>query len=262
MIYAVGDIHGQQHMLDRALGHLDHILSANDVVIFLGDYIDRGPHSKEVLQMLMHFKKLHPATIFLRGNHEDLLLRALAGDKKREEKWLLSGGMTTLASFGFSNNHSWQRKFPRWAIDFIETTQVAIKTEYYYFVHAGVAPYGVDTEVEQDLDPRLWIRDPFIYYGNIPGKIVVFGHTPQTNFRPLIQTNKVGLDTGAYMPNGRLSVAGFDANRPLQRTPQFNLFQIYQDGSMSETEYIHDTVTQQTNARPEEFVIPSFSFHS
>lgn len=258
MIYAVGDIHGMAAMLDAALAKLTEILRPSDPVVFLGDYIDRGPDSDGVLKRLIRFRKQHPASIFLRGNHEDLLLRAHQGDRRREEMWLLSGGMTTLSSFGVPANADWKRKFPRWALEFLTATQVAIKTEQYHFVHAGVVPFGVETEVEPDLDPRLWIRDPFIRYGNSPGRIVVFGHTPQADHRPLIHTNKVGLDTGACQ-GGRLSIGGFDDHAPRQRMPEFLLFQILPDNSATPIEKITNVLTNVPDAIPSTYTIPSLT---
>jgi serine/threonine protein phosphatase 1 len=256
MIYAVGDIHGMSSMLEPALDKLLGMLRPNDAVVFLGDYIDRGPDSEGVIKRLVRFRKQHAGCIFLRGNHEDLLLRAHQGDRRREETWLFNGGMTTLASFGLGGNSDWKRKFPKWALDFISATQVAIKTEHYHFVHAGIVPFGVETEVESDLDPRLWIREPFIRYGNSPGRIVVFGHTPQDDHRPLIHTNKVGLDTGACQ-GGPLSVGGFDDTAPRQRMPEFLLFQVMPDGSVSHTEKIRNLLTHVPEAMPTGYSIPS-----
>ncbi|MGO8673929.1 MAG: metallophosphoesterase family protein [Capsulimonadaceae bacterium] len=258
MIYAVGDIHGQLDMLEPALEHLMKKLRMGDIVIFLGDYIDRGPESERVLKRIMRFRQQHMPTIFLRGNHEDLLLRAHQGDERREQMWLLSGGTPTLASFGLAGNANWKLKFPRWALDFLGTTQVAVKTEQYHFVHAGVVPYGVETEVEADLDPRMWIREPFILYGNSPGRTVVFGHTPQTDFRPLVHTNKVGLDTGACLPGGRLSVGGFDDTRPRRRMPEFTLFQVTSEGMVLPDEYVQDILAHVSDP-PTKFSIPTLS---
>jgi serine/threonine protein phosphatase 1 len=184
-------------------------------------------------------------------------MRALQGDKRREEMWLFSGGMTTLASFGIGGAPDWKRRFPKWVVEFLSTTQVAIKTEQYHFVHAGVVPFGVETEVEADLDPRLWIRDPFIRYGNSPGRIVVFGHTPQPEHRPLVHTNKVGLDTGACQ-GGRLSIGIFDDTAPHSRMPQFQLLQIHQDGT-STIERIQNVLTHVPEALPSTYEIPSLT---
>ncbi|MEO7716375.1 MAG: metallophosphoesterase family protein [Capsulimonas sp.] len=260
MIFAVGDIHGQLNMLEPALTRLTERLRPNDAVIFLGDYIDRGPDSEGVLRRLMRFKKQHPGTMFLRGNHEDLLLRSCDGDKRREELWLLNGGMATLASFGLGGNSNWRKKFPRWALDFLGATHAAVKFTHFHFVHAGVVPYGVDTEVEPDLDARLWIRQPFIRHGDSPGRIVVFGHTPQPDHLPLIHMNKVGLDTGAGQRGGRLSVAGFDDELPRPRSPEFTLFQVCDDGTVTPDEYVRNVLRHLPQNEPTfRFSIPSIS---
>jgi len=258
MIYAVGDIHGMLNMLEPACDRLTEILRPNDAVVFLGDYIDRGPDSEGVLKRLVRFRKQHQATVFLRGNHEDLLLRSLQGDRRREEMWLFSGGMTTLASFGLGGNGDWKKKFPKWALEFLATTQVAVKTEQYHFVHAGVVPFGVETEVDADLDPRLWIREPFIRYGNSPGRIVVFGHTPQADHRPLVHTNKVGLDTGACQ-GGTLSIGGFDDAAPRRRMPEFVLIQVDQKGVVSPTETIRNVLTHVPEGVSTGYQIPTLT---
>ncbi|BDI32544.1 hypothetical protein CCAX7_45950 [Capsulimonas corticalis] len=188
--------------------------------------------------------------MFLRGNHEDLLIRSYEGDKRREELWLLNGGMATLSSFKLGGNSHWRRKFPKWAMDFVAATHVAVKFDHFHFVHAGVVPYGVDTEVEADLDPRLWIRHPFIKYGDSPGRIVVFGHTPTPDCRPLIHTNKVGLDTGAGQRGGRLSVGCFDDTRPRPRSPEFTLFQVCDDGTVTPDEAIRNVLTHLPKNEP------------
>jgi serine/threonine protein phosphatase 1 len=244
MIYAVGDIHGQLGMLEAGIAHLLRILRPGDVVIFLGDYIDRGPDSAGVLRELIRFSKMYPATVFLRGNHEDLLTRAYNGDRRREEMWLLNGGFTTLASFGLGGDSKWAGKFPKWALDFIGATQIAVKSQRYHFVHAGVLPDGIDSGIERDLDYRLWVRGPFLEYGYSPGRIVVFGHTPQPDHRPLITQQKIGIDTGASQPGGRLTFAGFDDSQPLRRFPEFRLFQVLEDGTVTPDEMIRYGVSE------------------
>ena len=256
MIYAIGDIHGQLIMLEPALAHLRRIIRPNDAVIFLGDYIDRGPDTAGVLRELIQFKKQHPATVFLRGNHEDLLLRAYKGDRKREEIWLLNGGFATLSSFGISNPKDWQRAFPKWVIDFADHTEIAIKSQRYHFVHAGILPDGHDAGIDRDLDYRMWVRDPFIQFGYSPGRVVVFGHTPQADNRPLIKSDKIGLDTGASQSGGRLSVAGFDDEQPRKVLPEFTLFQVLDNGTLMPEEMIRYGMSQPLHNDPK----PSITF--
>ena len=244
MIYAIGDIHGQSVMLEPALAHLLQILRPNDAVIFLGDYIDRGPDTAGVLNALIQFKKQHPPTVFLRGNHEDLIMRAYQGDRRREELWLLNGGFATLSSLGLAGDKNWQKKLPKWIIDFLHETQIAIKSQNYHFVHAGILPAGVESGIDRDLDYRMWVREPFFQYGYSPGRTVVFGHTPQPEHRPLIVSDKVGLDTGASQRGGRLSVAGFDDDQPRRVFPEFTLFQVLEDGTMMPEEMIKYGLSQ------------------
>jgi serine/threonine protein phosphatase 1 len=238
MIYAIGDIHGQLVMLEPALAYLLKILRPNDAVIFLGDYIDRGEQSADVLTRLIQFKKQHPATVFLRGNHEDMFLRAQQGDRRREELWLLNGGFATLKSLGLDGDKDWKRKAPKWVLDFLNATEIAVKSERYHFVHAGILPEGMDSGIERDLDYRMWVREPFLRWGVSPGRVVVFGHTPQADHRPLIQSDKIGLDTGASQAGGRLSVAGFDDSIPRKVLPEFTLFQVLENGTLMPEEMI------------------------
>ncbi len=220
-------------MLDPALDELETLLTPKDEIIFLGDYIDRGPDSAGVLSRMIDFRDRHPGTSFLRGNHEDLLLRSLHGDTEREELWLLNGGFATLDSFGMSGQEDWVPQFPGWAADFLEDTLLEVESRRYHFVHAGIVPNGVDPHVAADLDPRLWIRDPFINFHSEFDRVVVFGHTPQANRRPLVHANKVGLDTGACLPGGRLTVAGFDDDaEPDDQGPEFMYFQVSENGSV------------------------------
>ncbi|MGO8673928.1 MAG: metallophosphoesterase family protein [Capsulimonadaceae bacterium] len=257
MIYAIGDIHGSVATLEPALEHLKRVASPEDAVVFLGDYIDRGPDSEGVLRRLLNFREHHEWTVFLRGNHEDMLLRALQGDKRREEMWLFNGGMYTLASFGLEGDSNWKRRFPRWAFDFLKNTEIEVRSRNFCFVHAGIVPVEVESEVESDLDARMWVRDPFINYPHNLGSIVVFGHTPTRDRRPVVHANKVGIDTGACQPGGRLSVACFDDERPGRTMPEFVLFQVRDDGTETREETIRTFLTRKpVHQPPSKFSVP------
>ena len=184
-LIAVGDIHGEIDKLNLLLNKLN--LEKSDTVVFLGDYIDRGSNPKEVITRLIELSK-SVNCIFLKGNHEDMLLNILKTKKEEDiEHWLLSGGVTTYDSYGgfpqIFNTHR----------EFFENLKPYYMTGKYLFVHAGVNPDKATIE-EQTSDDLFWIRTKFL---NTPHKFkqkVIFGHTPFKE--PLIETNKIGLDTG------------------------------------------------------------------
>ena len=224
MIYAIGDIHGQATMLEAGLNHIRPLLKADDAVVFLGDYIDRGEDSSRVFRVLDTFQKVHWKTFFLQGNHEELFLRAY--DNPHEEfLWLINGGADTLVSYGVEDLDGWRDHIPEEDVDFIRNTQMDLEGNHFYFVHAGIVPPGVPDNVEAGRDPRLWIRDPFIDYEENFERIVVFGHTIQHSGLPLVMNNKVGLDTGAVI-GGKLSIACFNDDVEPDHPPSFMLYQV------------------------------------
>jgi serine/threonine protein phosphatase 1 len=228
-IYAIGDIHGKAAMLKAMLDELAAIpIQEEDVILFLGDYIDRGEDSCGVIDLLLALKRTRPNTVFLRGNHEQLLLSAAEGpppDPDRSGRfmvhtedmilWLQNGGIDTLVSYHVSDFSRWQEFIPKEHWEFFQDLQLEYVTETYHFVHAGLLPPGESWEGEgQDLDPRLWIREPFLSSDhNFDGRTVVFGHTPQRTGRPLVLYNKVGLDTAAF-GGGPLTCGVFDQTAP------------------------------------------------
>lgn len=211
-VYAVGDIHGCQDKLARLLQFLDtrHI-GSDETVVFLGDYIDRGPGTRNVLEALLRWKEAHPRTIFLRGNHEQMLLDArddwlrLGEDapyiSTAFDRWWFNGGSRTADSYGATSAECMEAiPEPHWA--FIRRTQFEYWEGGYHFVHAGLVPDGFTWD-EPQYDPRLWIRRHFLTSRqDFGGKVVVFGHTPQLEdegYRPFIRGNKIGLDTAAAL---------------------------------------------------------------
>jgi len=240
-VFAIGDIHGEAEKLNVALSHLAARVRPYDTVVFLGDYIDRGPNSADVIQQLLKFRKRHSQTVFLRGNHEDMFLRTfIEPDDQKEMLWIANGGHTTLMSFKVAGRNDWRRRMPRWALEFISDTEMEFLSERYHFVHAGILPPGTPSGLEPGQDIRLWIREPFLKSNFTQGRIVVFGHTIQENGIPLVQMNKVGLDTGACTPGGRLTVACFNDLRSRVGMPQFEYFQVLQDGSVVAQEFAGD----------------------
>ncbi|AAD35823.1 metallophosphatase [Thermotoga maritima MSB8] len=190
MTYAVGDIHGCFYALKSLLEKLP--LSEEDELIFMGDYVDRGPNSREVIEFLIELSK-HHRCIFLRGNHEEMLLNCVKNGSDCD-LWFFNGARSTVESFGGVEEI---KKF----LPFFENTVYHYEKENYVFVHGGVRP-GVSLE-DQDPFDLVWIRDEFIYSENpLPGKIVVFGHTPFEE--PFVSRDKIGIDTGCVY-GGRLT---------------------------------------------------------
>ena len=263
MIYAIGDIHGQHSMLIALLDKLSRLPSeAEDTLVFLGDYIDRGENARAVLDTLLQWRDRSPQTVFLRGNHEQLMLDARDGQGASDVgtdravraeltlMWLQNGGIDTLLSYGVPDFRRWcdsvdnrllripaaplvefKASFERWldAVpeahwEFLRATQMEYVTPRYHFVHAGLLTPGKTWESEGwSIDPRLWIREPFLSSrADFEGRIVVFGHTPQRRGRPLIHRNKIGLDTGAVF-GGPLTAGIFDPrdNDPQLPAPRF-----------------------------------------
>lgn len=193
-IFAIGDIHGSIDRLQDLMQKIP-IDFANDRLLFIGDYIDRGPGSVEVVEYLMDLKKRVPEIILLKGNHEDMLEKYLDGTDRFT--YLLNGGQSTLDSYLSKTHRSDSFPIPAEHIDFFKSLRLYYETEAYIFVHAGLRPkIPLASQKTEDL---LWIRDKFIYSKYNFGKPVVFGHTPLE--KPLVEPNKIGIDTGAVYGN-------------------------------------------------------------
>ncbi len=190
-IYAIGDIHGCFEKLCDLMNKID-IAPDSDVIVFLGDYIDRGLKSFEVVEYLIDIKDRFKKTIFLKGNHEEMFLNYLSGTDKL--LYLMNGGEQTLESYLMHHSRgSDDPVIPQKHIDFFNSLALFYQTDDYIFVHAGLRN-KIPLEM-QDPKDILWIRSRFINSGYIFGKRVVFGHTPTA--APIVQPNKIGIDTGA-----------------------------------------------------------------
>jgi serine/threonine protein phosphatase 1 len=157
----------------------------------LGDYVDRGPDSRGVIDFLVDLQKWSPDQIIcLRGNHEDLLLAALEGEDA-EMNWLSNGGEATLRSYEASR----ATDIPTSHIDWIRSLPLFHDDGLRYFVHAGVHPERpLDHQRTRDL---LWIREPFLSSGKDFGRLIVHGHTPIQSGVPDQRFNRLNIDTGA-----------------------------------------------------------------
>jgi serine/threonine protein phosphatase 1 len=218
-IYAVGDVHGCAARLDDLHGVIADDLRdrpvAHALVIHLGDYIDRGDDSAGVIERLIGPFPCHtgapPLVVNLMGNHEDMLLSAIRGDRAAMANWLRNGGATTLASWGVNEadgTGGWQRAIPPTHLGFLRALGVIHRVGGYVFVHAGLRP-GIRLAAQSRRD-LMWIREPFLSFtGALPG-VVVHGHTPEAE--PVVRDNRIGVDTGAVM-GGALTCAVLEGDR-------------------------------------------------
>ena len=208
MLYAIGDIHGRSDLLDAALARIEaHAGEASAHIVCLGDYVDRGPDSRGVIDRLMAGpRRAGDRLTCLKGNHEALLLAYLAGEPV--SGWYRLEAAETVASYGGdapAGHKAWMAGLPH-----------SFQTDHHIFVHAGLRP-GVAI-ADQDPEEMLWIRDLFLKGDHDFGKHVVHGHTPRwIRHREEAEVerlaNRTNLDTGACW-TGVLSVGVFDADRP------------------------------------------------
>jgi len=186
---AIGDIHGCADSLNALLNTLSPY--TDRVFVFIGDYIDRGPDSKKVIDLLIDFSSSHEC-IMLRGNHEQMLLDAIATGNS--ELWLHNGGQETLDSYSGQLN---QLLLPPEHQKFFNNTRYFYDTPQYLFVHGGIPPDLTVKEALQEYSlyqEFMWYREHLKTSQNIWEKKVVFGHTPMSD--PLIKNNKIAIDTG------------------------------------------------------------------
>lgn len=203
-LYAVGDIHGCDALLETLLGQIAADSEGRDArLVFLGDYVDRGPDSKAVIDRLIATRAAKPDSIFLKGNHEQAMLDFLARPDLNEE-WLHWGGDKTLESYGLTDiwrqspdemARALHKNLPAGHLDFLQSLSLWAIEGDYAFVHAGFKPgVAIEAQTEQDC---LWIRSEF-HNADVderPDKIVVHGHHPVK--RPLDAVWRIDVDTGA-----------------------------------------------------------------
>ncbi len=192
-IFAIGDIHGCVSPLDKLLAKLE-IDAKNDTLLFIGDYIDRGPDSRGVVDRILDIRGNLKNVVCLRGNHEQMFLNFYL-EGRDEDLFMYNGGISTLISYGLAGEGKKDAKMPESHLEFYSTLRPYYITDDYIFVHAGLRP-GIPLD-RQDPDDMLWMRHEFIKSTYDFGKIVVFGHTTISFSTPLIDKRKIGLDTGA-----------------------------------------------------------------
>ena len=213
LVYAIGDIHGRLDLLDR----LHELIEADarqapadrTVVVYVGDYVDRGPDSQGVVERLLEqpLRASVPGlqSVHLIGNHEAFLLKFLE-DPDSAGNWFMNGGDATLRSYGVdpwqitqSDNftedlrQAFLERLPPAHLDFYCNLRLRHEEGDYLFVHAGVRPgVALDQQKAEDL---IWIREEFLNSSEDFGRVVVHGHTPQRS--PQARANRIGIDTGA-----------------------------------------------------------------
>lgn len=207
--YVVGDIHGRLDLLEDLLAKIHAELqrnsSAKTLLVFVGDLIDRGPSSAQVIERLRTYQRPGVETVFLLGNHEEVLLRVLQGDASLASNWLQFGGLQCLQSYGLNVLRLRataieeiidiaRAAIPATHVEFIESFIDSWRFGDYLFVHAGIRP-GIALEQQRRADVH-WIREPFLSDNSDHGVVVVHGHTMVDEVDE--QHNRIGIDTGAY----------------------------------------------------------------
>lgn len=221
-LYAIGDVHGRLDLLDVLLEQirLDSARRKGDAatrLVLLGDLIDRGPHSAQVVRRVMAGCDW-AATTTLMGNHELAMIEALDGDRDMLRLWLAQGGVEALASWGVDNKvleagseaetiAVASAAVPAAERAWIANRPLSFARGDYLFVHAGIRPgVPLDRQSRRDL---LWIRDPFLLSARDHGVVVVHGHTVSQDVED--RGNRIGIDTGAYA-TGRLTALGIEGD--------------------------------------------------
>lgn len=208
LIYAIGDVHGCFDKLVRLAEQCrQHCSTRYARYVYLGDYIDRGPDSRAVVEVLMQAQRSLPdAVICLRGNHEAMALAAAEQGGRADGLWLMNGGDETLRSYGVAS----ARDLPQEHLAWFRSLPLCYDDGRRYFVHAGIDPRrAIEQQCEED---QLWIRDRFLAHPGAYARFIVHGHTPMHSGRPDLRFNRLNIDTGAVF-GGPLTAAVFEASR-------------------------------------------------
>ena len=220
-IYAVGDVHGRADLLAALLRRIDDHRANNPIAttveVLLGDYVDRGPSSRQVIELLIH-RMARGETVCLKGNHEALLLQFLQNPDVYKN-WFDLGGASTLLSYGIVPERqprgaglkamlaALNAVLPSKHLEFLTGLPYSYTCGDYFFVHAGVRP-GIPL-TRQNPQDLMWIRDDFLLSKVNFGKMIVHGHTPV--IEPEMWDNRIAIDTGAYA-TGKLTCLVIDGH--------------------------------------------------
>ena len=201
MFYLIGDIHGYLESLSSLIDKLKNEISENDTIIFLGDYIDRGEFSYEVIEFLLSLAKTYK-TVFLKGNHEDMLLNFIMGQDSNGI-YFLNGGEATIRSY-IRNCGSFRIPYRHQL--FFNSLRLFYEGDDFIAVHAGLNPIADSLENQKHKD-LIWIRDEFYRADKKWAKTVIFGHTPTSHLKKSggiyidKERNLIGIDTGVIFGN-------------------------------------------------------------
>jgi serine/threonine protein phosphatase 1 len=205
-VYAIGDIHGRLDLLSALHERIEADAARRTpdrrVIVYLGDYVDRGPDSRGVIETLASAPLTGFESVHLKGNHEDFLMRFLVDDTVAPI-WLYNGGGRTLESYGVKLGRwpSWtdvqaafRAAIPEHHRDFLAALQLYHVEGDYAFVHAGILP-GVPLSGQRPED-MMWIREEFLFDSRRHDHVIVHGHSIRP--QPDVSANRIGIDTGAY----------------------------------------------------------------
>ena len=220
-LYAIGDIHGCLAELNTLLSLIEDDLKVFPVnrhkLIFLGDYVDRGPENKQVIETLIRLGESKRETVFLRGNHDDKFSGFLKHPDLIGSEYLKWGGGQTISSYGvepsaeksFSElSQEFRVAVPKSHIRFLKELKYSHVEGDYFFCHAGVRPgTSLDDQLDYDL---MWIRTDFLFHEQAFEKVIVHGHTPHDE--PQALSNRINVDTCCY-DTGRLTAVVLEADR-------------------------------------------------
>lgn len=204
LTYAIGDIHGSLDKLNSLIAACRQDAGGREMIlVFLGDYIDRGPESAGVVRLVLDLQQEAPERVIaLKGNHEAWAVAILDG-LMPAASWLLNGGGATLQSYGVRDVSG----LPRAHLDWMRSLPLTYDDGRRFFVHAGVDPRRPLEGQEEAV--LLWIREPFLENDRDYGRLIVHGHTPLASARPELRHNRLNLDTAAVF-GGPLTAAVFD----------------------------------------------------
>lgn len=223
LTYTIGDVHGRRDLLSALLAAIRSDAGSRRFrIIFLGDLIDRGPESRQCLDLVIKTLAEFPGSRLILGNHEEFLLRSVGETGDREaaaRRWLPNGGVATLRSYGLDETDPVDQIAARLSRDFpshisaLRAADWMVETETHVFVHAGIEP---DTPLsQQDPETTRWIRDKFLRHPGPFAKIVVHGHTITASALPEMYPGRIAIDTGA-VHSGHLTCAVFDGDHPVR----------------------------------------------
>ena len=204
-LFAIGDVHGCPDELSAMLKAI--APAAGDTVVFVGDYVDRGPSARDVIELALDLERGHAECVFLKGNHEDMMLSFLGMPGNYGESFLFNGGIATLDSYGVHEDDLEDAcaRLPDAHLRFISRLATSYLRPPYLFVHAGIMP--TRQLEEQQTEDMLWIRQEFIFNPHKIDATVVFGHTPMRGVM-IDLPYKLGIDTGLVY-GGKLTCVEF-----------------------------------------------------